>query len=83
MSKFEGKPKEVRRAILADDRGALSAMGKKGAEQANINRVFRKAAKERVVKELIREQAPIYSVGPGGDVLPPDQKVLEALSEEE
>ena len=46
----EGKPDPVQQARYRDDREALRAMGRKGAEQAALNRNLR-----RVVEEMERE----------------------------
>jgi hypothetical protein len=85
----EGRPKEVGRAVFEDDHGALSAMGKKGAETAARNRALRKEAEELSrdaqktrLKEAELEQAEVLSVSPEGDVLPADPKIVEALKEQ-
>ena len=49
----EGKPENVRLAVFADDRTALSRMGQKGARQRQINRIILKKEREEMLKKVI------------------------------
>lgn len=74
---LEGKrrtemPEAVKRARYHEDHAALSAMGKKGAEQATLNRVVSKALHEEEVATITAAQAKLYQLSPEGDVLPPE-----------
>lgn len=69
---LEGKPREVKEALEHHDHDALSAMGKKGAEVAALNRSVEKVLKEEEKDKLARAIAELYSLSPEGDVLPPD-----------
>ena len=71
----EGKPNAVQQARYHGDHEALKAMGRKGAEQAAINRELRKIAEEKhreEIAEAMRAQALLYKTDGNGDVLPPD-----------
>ncbi len=75
--KTEGKPKQVQEARYHDDRKALSAMGRKGARIAAENRELQKIRKQKIVEEVAAEQAKFLTLSPEGDVLPPDQNIIE------
>lgn len=73
---MEGRPKEVRKAMLEDNREMLSAMGKKGAERAADLRNLKKESKLKI----LLEQAEGYTLK-DGDVLPPDPKTIADLQD--
>ncbi len=71
----EGKPDAVQQARYHGDHEALKAMGRRGAEQAAINRELRRIAEERRREDLaaaMRAQGELYKTDEDGDVLPPD-----------
>ncbi|MFZ2983912.1 MAG: hypothetical protein WA053_02395, partial [Minisyncoccia bacterium] len=54
------KPEAVKRAQHNEDYGALSAMGKKGAEHATQMRALEKARRAEELAKLAQEQAKLY-----------------------
>ncbi len=73
------RPKGVQEARYHDDRAALSAMGRKGAEAAARTRALREVKKQDDLAEITREQARLLSLSSEGDVLPPDPNVIASL----
>ena len=49
------KPENVRLAVFADDRTALSRMGRKGSRQAQLNRIVLKKEREAIIKSGIEQ----------------------------
>ena len=78
---MERLPKKVLDAIFGNDRKALSAMGKKGAERAADSQAFKKSEEQAKLVEAALEQANIYSAR-DGEVLPPDQAAIDALKDQ-
>lgn len=74
MGKMERipKPPDVQRAVFVDDHATLSAMGRKGAEAAALNRDIEKAIRTKEIEDAVAAQAKLYSLSPEGDVLPPE-----------
>lgn len=70
--RLEGIPKEVQKAQIEENHGALSAMGHVGAEHAALNRIIAKVRKAEAIAERIQELAKVETVSPDGEVLPPD-----------
>lgn len=68
---LESKPEQVKKALLEENRRALSNMGRKGAEQANLTRILREAKKATMIEDAV-EQEKQYTISEDGDVLPPD-----------
>jgi len=71
--RLEGRPEGVKNARLMDDRQALRAMGRKGAESAARNRAIQEAEHAKEIENLALEQSRLYSLSPEGDVLPPEE----------
>jgi hypothetical protein len=67
----EGRPRHVLDAMHDQNRAALSAMGKKGAEVRELRKEIKeeKAARDR--EEMVAEQAQLYSEI-DGEILPPE-----------
>ncbi len=71
MSNFE-RPPEVRKAQLAGDKEALSAMGKMGGKASAASKAEKKDRK----KEVLREASQLENaVERDGDILPPDAEL--------
>lgn len=80
----EKLPKAVQEAKERDDKKALSRMGHKGGVHAGIKNALKAEERENERKELIREQAELYTLTSDrldGDVLPPDPNTLTSFEE--
>ncbi len=80
--RLEGRPEGVKKAQFADNRAALSAMGRKGAKEAAVTRAERKEEEERAILEIKLANARLGRETDEGDIQPPDPETIHALEDE-
>ncbi len=78
---FERKPEDVKKAQIAGNHAALSAMGRAGAKEAAARRALRKEKKETTLLEATLAGAAIGKETDEGDIQPPDPETIEILEE--